>query len=175
MQWYVYVITISAPLVLSWVALELLGRPIRALVGIRRNVREQMLVVGNLSLPRPREMAVSSRDIREHDQAMRNMREAQRILHDLGCRLLAFGENERAICIAMELFGLNIISAGRGLINLSEAYLRPEIDRAGLRNEVQRALRITGAAAPASRRPQLDSLTEFQTESMDLRGTVSST
>jgi len=174
MQWYVCLIAISAALVLSWVAMELLWRPMRSFIGLRRKVLEQMLVFGSVSLPKPRETAVSSREIREHDQAMRNVREAQRIFHDLGSQLLAFGENERAACIAMGLFGLNIIPAGRGLIDLSDAYSRPEIDRAGLRDEVEKAMRIS-VIAPTSRRPQLDSLIEFQTQSMRLGDIASST
>ena len=63
MLWYVDLMTISATAVLGWVALELLGRPIRALLDLRRSVLEQMLVVGNISLPNPRETAVSSREI----------------------------------------------------------------------------------------------------------------
>jgi hypothetical protein len=55
-----------------------------------------MRVLGNISLPKPRETAVSSREIREYDQAVRNVRQAQRIFRDLGSRMLAFGENEPA-------------------------------------------------------------------------------
>ena len=155
MQWYVYLITISATAVLGFFAFELLGRPIRSFFELRRKILERMLVLESIALPKPREMAVSSREIREYDQAVRNAREAQRIFRDLGFQLLAFGENEPATRDALGLLGLNIVAAGRELINLSEAYSRPDSDGVGLRNQIERALGVTDAAPPFSRqRPQ---------------------
>ncbi len=118
MQWYVDLITISATAVLGWFASELLGRPIQALFELRRRVLEQMLVLEKISLPKPRETAVSSREIHEYNQAVRNVREAQRIVGDLGSQLLAFGENEPATRNALGLLGLNLVAAGSGLIKL---------------------------------------------------------
>ncbi len=176
MQWYVYLIMISATVVLSWSALELLGRPIRALFDLRRKVLEQMLVLENISLPKPREIVVSSREIREYDQAMRSMREAQDIFCNLGAQLLAFGENEPAISAAIGLFGLNIVAAGSALIDLSEAYSRPDADRAGLRNKIEKALRVTGATPATSRQsPRSNSLLEYQTKFIYLRDSGSPT
>jgi hypothetical protein len=168
MQSYVYLILISASVFLPWVAFELLARPIHAAVRLRRRVLEQILIFKGISMPMPRETAVSSRDIREYDQTMRSVRDAQRIFHELGSQLLAFGENEHAVCIVMALFGLNIVAAGNGLIDLSEAYLEPETDRAGPRREVETALRLPGALA-TSRRLNPNGLIKFQTISMYLR------
>lgn len=150
MLWYVYLMTISATAVLGWVALELLGRPIRALLNLRRNVLEQMLVLGNISLPSPRETAVSSREIHEYDQAMRNVRQAQGIFRDLGSQLLAFGENEPIAANAVASIGLNPVAAGSALIGLSMGYSRPDTDRAGLRNQIENALRLTGVGPAAA-------------------------
>jgi hypothetical protein len=170
MQWYVYLITISATAVLGWFAFELLGRRIRAFLGLRRKILEQMLVLGNISLPKPREMAVSSLEIREYDKAVRNVREAQRIFRNLGFRLLAFGENEPATCNALGLLGLNLVAAGSELIKLSEAYPRPDTDRSGLQNQIKRALGVTDAAPAASRqRPQRESEIEYWTKSIYAR------
>ena len=141
MLWYVDLMTISATAVLGWVALELLGRPIRALLDLRRSVHEQMLVVGNIPLPNPRETAVSSREIREYDEAMRNLRQAQCIFRELGSQLLAFGENEPVAANAAASIGLNSAAAGSALIGLSVSYSRPDTDRAGLRNQIENALR----------------------------------
>jgi hypothetical protein len=146
MQWYVYLTTISATVVLGWLAFELLGRPIRAFFDLRRKVLEQMLVLGNIALPKPRETAVSSREIHEYNQAVRNAREAQRIFRDLGSQLLAFGENEPAARDALAAIGLNLVAAGGGLIGLSVAYSRTDTNRAGLRNQIEKALRLTNAA-----------------------------
>jgi hypothetical protein len=145
MQWYVLLVTISAVALLTWLAFELFGRPIRELVELRRSVLNRIGAFGEVSLPRPRETATSSHEIREYDRATKNVRDAQRIFSDLGCRLLALGENERFLCIAMGLFGLNIILAGRKLIDLSEAYLRSETDRTGLRDHVEKTLFINSA------------------------------
>ncbi len=170
MQWYVYLITISATAVLGWFVFELLGRPIRAFFELRRKILKQMLVLGNISLPKPREMAVSSREIREYNQAVRNVREAQRIFRNLGFRLLAFGENEPATRNALGLLGWNLVAAGSGLIKLSEAYSRPDTNRAGLCNQIKKALRATDAVAAASRqRPQRDNVIEYQTKFIYLR------
>ena len=116
-------------------------------------------------MPNPRETAVSSREIREYNQAVRNVREAQRIFRDLGSQLLAFGENEPAARNALAAIGLNLVAAGGGLIRLSVAYSRLDADRAVLRNQIEKALRLTDAAPVASRkRPRRDNEIEFQTK-----------
>lgn len=167
MQWYVYLITISASAILGWFVLELLGRPIRAFIELRRKILEQMRVLGNISLPKPREMAVSSWQIREYDRAVRNMREAQRIFRNLGFRLLAFGENEPATSNALGLLGFNLVAAGSELIKLSEAYPRPDTDHAGLQNQIKRALGATDAASTASRqRAQREKQIKYWTKSI---------
>jgi hypothetical protein len=170
MQWYVYLTTISATAVLGGFAFELLGRRIRAFLELRRKILDQMLVRGNISLPKPREMAVTSREIREYDQAVRNVREAQRIFRNLGFRLLAFGENEPATRNALGFLGLNLVTAGSDLIKLSEAYPRPDTDRAGLQNQIKAALGVADAAPAASRqRPQRQNEIQYWTKSIYAR------
>ena len=172
MQWYVYLITLSASAVLGWHGYELLGRPIRAFFELRRKILGQMRVLGNISLPKPREMAVSSQQIREYDQAVRNMREAQRIFRNLGFRLLAFVENEPAARNALGLLGFNLIAAGSELIKLSEVYPRPDTDRAGFQNQIRRALGVTDASLAASRqRPQREKQIKYWTKSIYARYT----
>jgi hypothetical protein len=170
MQWYVYLISISASAVLGWFVFELLGRPIRAFLELRRKILEQMRVLGNIPLPRPRELAVSSRQIREYDQAVRNVRKAQRVFRNLGFRLLAFGENEPATRNALCLLGFNLVAAGSELIKLSEAYPRPDFDRIHLQKQIKRALGVTDAPTAASRqRPQRETEIEFWNKSIYAR------
>jgi len=69
MQWYVYLITTSAAVVFSWSSLVLFGRPVRVLFHLRREILQQLLALENISAPRPRETAVSSREIREYGEA----------------------------------------------------------------------------------------------------------
>jgi hypothetical protein len=170
MQWYVYLITLSASAVLGWFLSELLGRPIRAFFEMRRKILEQMRVLGNISLPKPREMAVSSQQIREYNQAVRNIREAQRIFRNLGFRLLAFVENEPATRNALGLLGFNLVTAGSELIKLSEAYPRPDTDRAGFQNQIRRALGVTDAAT-SLQRSQRKKQIEYWTKSIYARYT----
>jgi hypothetical protein len=170
MQWYVYLTTIAATAILGLFGYELLGRPIRGLFALRRKILAQMVVFEKVPLPKPRELASSSLEIREYDQALANVRTAQRIFRNLGFRLLAFGENEPTTTNALALLGLNLAAAGSGLIKLSEAYSRPDTDRAGLSNQIKKALRATAAAPAASRqRPQRDNAIEFQTKFVYLR------
>jgi hypothetical protein len=142
MQWYVYLITTSAVVVFSWYSLILLGRPVRELLYRRREVLKQLVALENVSAPKPREMAVTSREIREYEETMRKLREAQRILHDLGSQLLAFCESESIICAAIRLFGLDLLAAGHGLNQLAEAYSQPGRERSSLRHRVENALRV---------------------------------
>ena len=170
MQWYVCLISISASAVLGGFVFELLGQPIRAFFGLRRIILEQMRVLGNISLPKPRETAVSSRQIREYDQAVRNVRKAQRIFRNLGFRLLAFGENEPVTRNALGLLGFNLVAAGSELIELSEAYPRPDSDRTHLQKQIKRALGVTDAIAVAShQRPQRETEIEFWNKSIYAR------
>ena len=172
MQWYVYLITLSASAALGWFASELLGRPIRAFFELRRRILEQVRVLGNISPPKPREMAVSSQQIRDYDQAVRNVREAQRIFRNLGFRLLAFVENEPATRNVLGLLGFNLVAAGSELIKLSEVYPRPDTDRAGLQNQIRRALGVTDATPAASRqRPRRKKRIKYWTRSIYARYT----
>jgi hypothetical protein len=110
-----------------------------------------MLLLETITLPKPRELAVSSREINEYDQAVRNVREAQRALRNLGSKLLAFVENEPAAYNALAATGLNVAEAGNRLIELSVSYSQSHIDRADLRRQIKKALRSTDAATASYR------------------------
>ena len=98
------------------------------------------------------------------------MREAQRIFRDLGSQMLAFAENEPDARNALAAMGWKLVAAGSGLIRLSVAYSKPGIDRAGLRNQIEKALRLTDAFPAASRqRLRRDNAIEFQTKFIYLR------
>ena len=168
MQSYVHLIAISAAVVFSWSSVVLFGQPIRALNNLRQEALDQILALGNVSTPIPRETAVSSRQIREYDEAMRKLREAQRIFYDLGSQLLAFSESEPLICTAIRLFGLDIVAAGNGLNNLAEHYLRPATERASLRHEVESALRVI-TLKRYRQHPQKQRLLEYQHRFLHLR------
>lgn len=169
MWWYVYLITIPAAAFLGRIAVELIGRPIRTALRLRHQALERMLALRDLSLPEPREAAVSSRQIREHDQAVRNVREAQRTFGDLGAKLLAFNESEPTVCNLMAVCGLDIVSAGRELIHLSCVYATAKTDSDELRHSIEEAHDVIGGALAVSRRPSSDALIKFRLEPMYLR------
>ena len=169
MQWYVYLIAIPAAAFLTQAAVDLVGRPLRTIFRLRRTILERMYSFGNISLPRPRELAISSREIREYDHAVRNVKKAHCAFCDLGTQLLAFSENEPAIHVVMALLGFNIAIAGRELINLSEIYASPTTDSDKLRREIEKSFRAARAAMAVSPHPSRDNLIRIRLEPMCLR------
>jgi len=174
MQWCVYLVAIPAIFFLGQVTLELIGRPIQTILRLRRDALERMLAFRNMRLPGPRELAVSSRQIREYDQAARNMRQAQSTFADLGAQLLAFSEGEPAIRAMMALCGLDTVRAGHELINLSEVYAGAKIDCDELRHAIEKAHHATMTALAASRPHSGDRLIKIRLEPMYLRDAASS-
>jgi hypothetical protein len=169
MQWYVYLITIPAAAFLGQVGVELVGRPFRAVLRLRQRALERMLAYRNLSLPRPRESAVSSQQIREYDRAVQSVRQAQRTFGDLGAQLLAFSETESTVRSLMSLCGLDIVQAGHELINLSELYAAARIDSDELRHAIEEAHHAAGKALAVSRRLSGDNLIKIRLEPIRLR------
>jgi hypothetical protein len=167
-QWYVYLISIPAGVVLGQLALALISRPIATALSLRHKARERMLFFKGVPLPKPRELAVSSRDIRDHDQAVRNLQEAQRTFADLGAQFLTLNESEPALRFLLALFGLNIVRSGQELINLSEAYAMAKIDSDERRRHIERALHATSAALTISRHPSRYDLMKIRLEPMYL-------
>src|SRR5258708_14244432 len=124
MQWYVNLLTIAGFGILGWIVLELFGKPIRAFFDLRDQVRAQLLLLANVAPPKPRETVSTSLEIRQYDMALKAGREAQRILRDLGSRMLAFSESEIAACNGIATFGFDAVAAGLGLIALSKIGFR---------------------------------------------------
>jgi hypothetical protein len=142
MQWYVNLLTVAVTAACGWFAFEFLGRPIRNFLDLRQLVRHQMLFLANVPAPQPRETCVTSEQIQRYHIDLKNAREAQRILRDLGSQMLAFGESETAACIAIKPFGFDPSLAGRNLIGLSNSLDRYGTDRAAFRKSVEEALRF---------------------------------
>ena len=173
MQWYVCLVTIPAVFFLGQVIVELIGRQTRTILRLRNRALERMLAFRNLPLPGPRELAVSSREIRSYDEAARNVRHAQRTFAELGAQLLAFAESEPTVRALMALCGLDIVLAGHELINLSEIYAAAKIDSAELRRAIEAARQATMAALAASRQVSSDGLIQIRLEPMGLRDAAS--
>ncbi len=168
MQWYVYLVTIAAAAILSQVAAELVKRPVLAILRLRRIALSRMMAFSKTPLPKPREMAISSFDIRQYDQAVKDIKEAQRIFRDLGIRLLLLSETETAICAVMSLFGVNIARAGEELIHLSELYKIATSDSETLRREIAQSVIDACAALAAYRVRTSDNLVKLHVEPMNL-------
>ena len=168
MQWYVYLISIPAGIVLGQLALALINRPIATVFSLRRHALERMLFFKRAGLPKPRELAVSSQDIRAYNQAVINQREARRTFADLGAQLLALSESEPTLRLILTLFGLSIVRAGQELINLSEVYAMTKTDNTELRYEIERATIATRASLTISRNPSRHDLMKIRLEPMYL-------
>ena len=168
MQWYVYLLTMATTVFFGQIAVRLLDRPIRAAFRLRRIAVERMLYFGKKSLPRSRELAISSREIHEYDHAVRNVREAQRTFSGLGRLLLAVSEDEPIVRVVMALFGLNMVLAGRKLIKLSEVYATARTDSDELRHEIEKAVRAASHALGVFPRGSSDDLIKIRLEPMYL-------
>jgi len=144
-QWYVYLISIPAAVVLGQAAVAFISRPIRTAFGLRREALERLLLFSGMPLPKPRDLATSSQDIRAYDQAVSILRCAERIFADLGARFLALSESEPAVR-ALALLGLDMVEAGHALIDLSIVCAMAKTDSAQLRHDIDRALRAADAA-----------------------------
>jgi hypothetical protein len=169
MQWYVNLVTIAAAGALGWIVLEVLGKPIRAFFDLRDQVRAQLLLLANVSRPKPRETISTSLEMQQYDAALKAGREAQRILRDLGSQLLAFSENEIAACNGIAPFGFDPVAAGRGLIALSNTYDRYWAGRADFRNNIEKALRFK-ARGGSVRREMVEQIAARLKVEYDLKG-----
>jgi hypothetical protein len=169
MQWYVYPLATFATVFLGFSFFELVGRPIRSLFLLWSEARAQLAFFESMTLPRPRELAISSQAIHEYDLAMRNLRQAERIFHDLGSQLLGLGESEPTLRILLAFFGFNIARAGRALIDLSQAYAAAKVDSKEVRRAIGRAIGAAGMALLVSRRRSRNDMIRFRLEPMYLR------
>jgi hypothetical protein len=142
MQWYVYLLMVAATGAFGWFALVFLGPPIRHFFDLRRLVRRHMLTLENVPAPQPRETCVTSDQIQRYHIDLRNVREAQRILRDLGAQMLAFSGSETAACIVIRPLGFDPSTAGHNLVGLSNTLDRYGADRTALRKNVERSLRL---------------------------------
>src|SRR5579871_2004412 len=175
MQWYVYLITIPAAFFLVQIAIELFGQPIRMILRLRQQALERLLAFRGMKLPRPRETAVSSLQIREHDWAARNVRQAHLTFADLGTQLVALSQTESATCTLMRLCGVDIVLAGHALIRLAQVYAAARSDSSELRLAIQSAHdAASDALAFSSPRSGGDALIKIRLEPMRLREAMSS-
>ena len=101
-----------------------------------------MLLLANVSPPKPRETVSTFQEIQEYDAALKSVREGQRILQVLGTQILAFGESEFAARLVIVQLGFDPVAAGRGLIGLANTFDRYGADRADFRNAIEKALRF---------------------------------
>lgn len=97
-----------------------------------------MLLLANVSPPKPRETVPTFQEIQEYDAALKSVREGQRILRVLGTQILAFGESEFAARLMIVQLGFDPVAAGRGLIGLANTFDRYGADRADFATQSKR-------------------------------------
>jgi hypothetical protein len=168
MQWYVDLMIVSAIAFWGQIAVELISRPIRSIFRLRRKAIEWTAAFCNIPLPQPRELAMSSLQIRDYNQAVRNVAAAQRLFRDLGVQLMAIGESEPAVRTLTGLIGLNIDRAGEKLIALSDVYAKATTDSEELRRELASALLDARSALAVSRDRSTNHLMQVRVEPMNL-------
>jgi hypothetical protein len=168
MLWYVYLVTISAAVFVVQIAAESLKPPLQEILRIRRLALQWMDVFENIPLPKPRELAISSREIREHDRAIKNVREAQRIFLELGSRLCVLSDGEPIIRGAIGFLGLHLSTGAQRLICLSEIFATSSFDF-GLQGEIVSAVRETRTSLAFSLENSRDSLVKLRLEPMNAR------
>lgn len=173
MQWYIDLITITVAIFLARLGAGLISGPIREAFYLRRESLARIAVFRDMPLPKPRELATTSQDIRDYHRAVQNLRNIERVFADLGARFLALSENEPTIRDLMKVAGLDTVLAGNELINLSQVYASVTTDSGEARDEIANSLRSTGAALRASRRGSRDGLIKIRLEPMRLRDAAS--
>jgi hypothetical protein len=171
MQWYVYLITVAALGFLWKIAAELVSEPISHAFCLRRQTLTQMALFRNIALPRPRELAITSQEIRQYDQAVENLRNAQQAFAELGSRFLALSESHPAIQALTVTLGLDMTQVGHALVDLAHAYASARIDKGEVRHRINKALQATDTALKITRRSR-DALTGIRLEPIYLHNTV---
>jgi hypothetical protein len=151
MEWYAYLISIPAAIVLGQAVIAFFSRPLRLAFLLRHTALARLEVFRGMPLPKPRHLATSSQDIRAYDQALRNLKVANCAFADLGAQFLALSESEPATRGLLALLGLNMVDAGRALINLSKVYGAAKTDSAQTRHDIDRARHAADATLATSR------------------------
>jgi hypothetical protein len=169
MQWYIDLITITVTAFLLKLAAALISGPIRTACELRRESLTRITFFQHLQLPIPRELATTSREIHDYDQAVHKVRHAQHTFAYLGARFLMLSESEPTVRNLMTMIGLDIALAGYELTRLSQIYATAKIDNQETRDEIEKALQSTNVALKASRRFPRDGLIKIRLEPIRLR------
>src|SRR5690349_14829480 len=173
MQWYIDLIAIAVAAFLARLAAGLICGPIREAFCLRRESLARITAFRNIPLPKPRELAITSQEIRDYDRAVQNLRNIERIFADLGARFLSLSESEPNIRNLMKMVGLDTVLAGNELINLSQVYASARTNSGEVRNEIANSLQSTSTALNASRCGSRDGLIKIRLEPMHLRDAAS--
>lgn len=83
----------------GWLSLEFLGRPIRSFLDLRREIRRQLIYIGD-----------------------HGSEEGVATLRDLGAQAIAFEQGEWLAAKCIRLFRIYPIQAGQGLLALSQMF-----------------------------------------------------
>ena len=164
MQWYIYLISSAAALFLWKIAAELVAEPIHTAFALRRKTLAQIASFQYMSLPRPRELAVSLHEIRQYDHAVRTLRGAERVFADLGTRFLALSDDHPGVQNLLLACGLDMVRAGRDLLTLSTVYASIKIDSGEARHRINQALQAVDTALKVAPRHSPDALTKIRLE-----------
>ena len=164
MQWYIYLISAAAALFLWKIVADLISGPIHTVFALRRKALARITRLRQTSLPRPRELAITSQEIRQYDHAVQSLRGAEQAFADLGTRFLALGENHPAVRSLLVVCGLDMISVGQELLNLSTTYASIKIESGEARHRINQAFQAVDIALKVAPRHSADALMTIRLE-----------
>jgi hypothetical protein len=125
---------------LGWLVFQLIGRPIRDFLDLRREIRRRMLQFGNVPVFRP----APGKENLDVSDLIPGAKEARDIFRDLGSQMRSFGETEHGATWILERLGFDPVKAGKSLFGLSNTIAKHGPDRSVHRKDINAALRIEG-------------------------------
>jgi hypothetical protein len=124
----------------TWVVVEFIARPVRNFFDLRREVRRRMLQFANVPVFKP----TPGNEGLDAAHLFPGAKEPRDMFRDLGSQMRSFGETEHAATWVLTRFGLDPITAGKGLFGLSNTITKYGPERRAHRKNINTALRIKG-------------------------------
>jgi hypothetical protein len=125
----------------GWLAILLVGRPIRDFLDLRREVRRRMLQFANLPVLQLMP-GVTDNDGSLADSVDPRIREARQTFRDFGSQMRSFAETEYLASWVLGRFGIDPFKAGEALFGLAHTLSKNSDERRVHRKDIEAALRI---------------------------------
>jgi hypothetical protein len=141
-SWATPVVLGALSMLIGWVGLEFVGKPVRAFFDIKKDCLEILTLYGN----------VGPRGVYLHDDHLQpvnaqivakehRLKEAEDAFRKCGSKLQAFANTERLAVIALRRLGYQPLDAGRGFVGLSNSIGEHGQTRSENRKLIERSLK----------------------------------